>query len=124
MHAKYLVPEVAGLYIGAPEASVQKIAGIQQTDEINYEKTFAKGNVQDLTCQVTFSGEKAIYEFIIEYKPGFNLKAMMLKKYGPKNNGDEWLIKLKDGLKLKIWQYKNKLCIGDSRQFENAIMAE
>jgi hypothetical protein len=40
-----------------------------------------------------------------------------IKKVGQPNNGKEWEVELKDGLKLKMWVYQNKFCVADSRKF-------
>jgi hypothetical protein len=43
----------------------------------------------------------------------------MLEKYGKPNDvqhPNEWRFALSDGLVLRIWQYKNKLCIINANQ--------
>lgn len=119
LQKKYLVSETGTAYIGMP--AEQLPAATMKKDILdNYVKKYTKGNVKQITFQVT-TGNPQVYEFIIEYSPGFNLTAFMTKKYGTPNSsdgiGNVWLVPLADGLKLRIWKYKNKLCIADARQF-------
>jgi hypothetical protein len=119
LQKKYLIPELGTAYIGMP--AEQLPAATMKKDILdNYVKTFAKGTIKQITFQVTTSNPQ-VYEFIIEYSPAFNLTAFITKKYGTPNSSDAmgnvWMAPLADGLKLRIWKYKNKLCIADARQF-------
>jgi hypothetical protein len=116
LQAEYLIPEVNGLYIGAPEAAVAKETANQRDVMDNYVKKFTKGNINEITYQLD-SG--FVYEIIVEYKPEYNVVGLIKTKYKkPATNANKLAIKLTDGLILKIWQWQNKLCIGDSRQFK------
>ncbi len=115
LQAKYLIPETSDLYIGAPESIVKTAAAGKKNNVGHYFKKFTKGNVKEITYQMTSEG--SLYEFIIEYKPDFDLYSMMARKYGEPNDNEGWKFELADGLVLKIWQFRNKLCIIDNSQF-------
>jgi hypothetical protein len=116
LQAKYLIPEVNGLYIGAPEAAVAKETANQKDVMDNYVKKFTKGNIKEITYQLD-SG--FVYEIIVEYTAAYNVARMIKTKYKkPATNKNMLEIKLIDGLILKIWEFNNRLCIGDSRQFK------
>ncbi len=115
LQTKYLTPESSDLYIGAPESIVKTAAAGNKNDVGNYFKKFTKGDVKEITYQMTSEG--SLYEFIIEYNPDFDLYSMMAKKYGEPNDKDAWKFELADGLVLKIWLFRNKLCIIDNSQF-------
>lgn len=75
-------------------------------------------NKDDITwIQYQFDGKNILYEFIIEYNDKFNVLDDFTKKHGNPNDGTEWSFDSKEGYKIKIWIFSNRLCIGDARHF-------
>ena len=122
----YLPKAVKGLNIGMtitalkaarPKANIPADALLG-----NYEERFTAGDITGITYQ-TAGEDSAVYEFIIEYKSKEKAIAVAKQLYKAPNAAEQgfpmnWKFKLKDGLVLKCWVYKNKICIGDNRQFE------
>lgn len=58
-----------------------------------------------------------LYEIIYEYYDDVDVAAIMKEKYGEPNHKGQWRINTKSGIVLKVWQYGQKICIGDSALF-------
>ena len=126
LQQKYLPKQIKGLSIGMTITALKAAhpnAGIP-TDGIlgYYEERFTTGDITDITYQ-TAGDDSAVYEFIIEYKSTAKAIAIAKQLYGAPNAVQKgfplsWKIKLNDGLVLKCWIFKNKICIGDNRQFD------
>jgi hypothetical protein len=126
LQQQYLPKAIKGLNIGMtitalkaahPNASIP-------TDGIlgYYEEHFTTGDITEITYQ-TAGDDSAVYEFIIEYKSTEKAIAIAKQLYKTPNAVEKgfplsWKIKLNDGLVLKCWIFKNKICIGDNRQFD------
>lgn len=122
----YLPKAVKGLNIGMtvtalkaarPNAAIPADALLG-----NYEERFTSGDITDITYQTT-GEDSTVYEFIIEYKSQEKAIATAKQLFKTPNAAEKgfplnWKFKLKDGLVLKCWVYKNKICIADNRQFD------
>ena len=126
LQQKYLPKEVKGLNIGMTITALKAVrpnANISADAVLgNYEEYFTTGDITDITYQ-TAGDDSAVYEFIIEYKSTEKAIAIAKQLYKTPNAVEKgfplsWKIKLNDGLVLKCWVYKNKICIGDNRQFD------
>lgn len=119
LQKEYLTEEMNPFYIGMPVDSFFSTSKIDNTGDISYSKTINTGNAKKITYQCS---KDILYEMFVEYKPTFNLEEFMNKKFGPTNSENQgvpgWKIKLNDGLTLLIWQYEQKYCIADYRQFD------
>jgi hypothetical protein len=122
----YLPKEVKGLSIGMTITALKAAhpkANIPADGILGYyEERFTTGDIVDITYQ-TAGEDSAVYEFIIEYKSKEKAIAIAKQLYKTPNAAEKgfplsWKFKLKDGLVLKCWIYKNKICIGDNRQFD------
>lgn len=123
----YLPKEVKGLSIGIRITALKTVrpnANIPADGILGYyEEHFTAGDISNITYQ-TAGEDSAVYEFIIEYKSREKAIAIAKQLYKTPNAVEKefplsWKIKLKDGLVLKCWVYKNKICIGDNRQFDH-----
>ena len=120
----YLPKEVKDLYVGIPKADAMKLhkaMAVTKKSLFGYpDEIFKTGDVKMISYQLT--GDSIVSEFIIEYRS--EAKAIAIAKKMYKNTNDpstgfqySWLFPLKDGLILKIWIYKNKICITETRLF-------
>ncbi len=123
--SKYLPKELKGLYIGMNTADLQSLhpnAKVPDNSVMGYpEESFAKGDIKNITYQ-TMSDSAKVYEFIIEYRSTAKAIAIAKQLYKKPNDVSgkfplAWEFKTEDGLTLKIWIYKNKICIIDGSQF-------
>ena len=122
----YLPKEVKGLNIGMTITALKAVhpgAAIPADGILGYyEEHFTAGDIAKITYQ-TAGDDSAVYEFIIEYRNKEKATAIAKQLYKTPNaveNGFplSWKFKLNDGMVLKCWIFKNKICIGDNRQFE------
>jgi hypothetical protein len=122
----YLPKEVKGLNIGMTITALKAAhpnANIPADGILGYyEEHFTTGDISKITYQ-TAGEDSAVYEFIIEYRNNEKATAIAKHLYKTPNaveNGFplSWKFKLKDGLVLKCWIFRNKICIGDNRQFD------
>ncbi|MBP6432760.1 MAG: hypothetical protein KA319_13430 [Ferruginibacter sp.] len=128
---QYLPKEVKGLYLGMPETALKKArpkVAISNDDINGYEK-FVKGDVKEVSYQVTFvdkeqnpDTERYLYEFIVEYKTkakAIAIAKQLFKKHKPVESqfDYEWEIKVDDNLTLKCWIFNSKICIADKKEF-------
>ena len=118
---QYLVKELKDVWIGMPKEKLLKLKPSikPKTKVLDYPVEIINSkSVNNITYQITHG---ILYECIVEYKPGYNLEKMAVKKYGPKNNSNQglpgWEFHLAGGLDLLIWTFQNKLCIADASQF-------
>jgi hypothetical protein len=122
----YLPKEVKGLNIGMTITALKTIhpgAAIPADGILGYyEEHFTTGDISKITYQ-TAGEDSVVYEFIIEYRNNEKATAIAKQLYKTPNaveNGFplSWKFKLKDGLVLKCWIFRNKICIADNRQFD------
>lgn len=121
---KSFIPDVvSGIYIGMPLEDLKAARGmnnlyvVNNKDLIILKEEYTKDSIS--LIQYQFGKDKLLYEIIIEYVAGFDAAATYATKYGEANNGKEWLFTLNKKMKLKIWVYSNRLCIADSKHFNN-----
>jgi hypothetical protein len=120
----YLPVEVQNLYIGMNLEALKKIRPKMQKpadafDE-NYVENFPAGTVKKITSQLL--EDKTVYEFTIEYRDEAKAIEVAKQMYHAPNDASsqlplKWEFQLSDGLTLKCWVFRNKICIADSRQF-------
>ena len=121
---KYLPKVVSNLYLNLPYIDFKKIRGennleINETNKLTLvREIIAKDSIT--TIQYQFGEDKLLYEMIIEYIPKFDAIKQFTEKYGEPNNEKEWLFVVGKNMKLKIWIFKNRLCIGDSKHFKKS----
>jgi hypothetical protein len=125
LQTKFLPKELKGLYIGMSKETLAEIhpsAVVPENSVLGYpEESFKAGDIKAITYQ-TESDSGTVYEFIIEYRS--TAKAIAIAKQLFKKPNDvsknfplAWKIPLKDGLTLKCWIFRSKICIADARQF-------
>jgi len=117
----YIPNTLSNVYIGMP---LKKFEAVRRIENLSVNEgndlTIAKENYSrdSITfIQYQFDKSKKLYEIIIEYTHEFNTETMYKQKLGKYNGDKEWLFKLNDNLKLKIWIFQNRLCIADSKHF-------
>ena len=118
---KYIPIPVSNTYIRMPYKDFKKIRGennleINETNSLTIVgEIIARDSITAIQYQ--FAQDKLLYEIIIEYIPKYNVIKEFTDKFGEPNNEKEWLFEISKNLKLKIWIFKNRLCIGDSKHF-------
>ena len=120
---QYIPNTLSNVYIGMPLKNFKAVRG-EKNLTINEGDALTRANEQYSKdsisfIQYQFDKTKTLYEIIIEYIPKFNTEAEYKQKFGNYNGDKEWLFKLNDNLKLKIWIFQNRLCIADSKHFKN-----
>jgi hypothetical protein len=124
LQKQYLPVEIQNMHIGMSQDLVKKLRPKIQipSDEHveNLVETFTTGAVKKLSCQML--PNKTVYEFIVEYSDEAKAVAVANQMYHAPNDVStelplKWEFKLSDGLILKCWVFRNKICIADSRQF-------
>jgi len=118
---KYLPKITGSIYLGMKLEEFRKNKDMPkiQMDEgefVSYAvEKFSGGNVTEVQYQ--FDGDKILYEIIVAYNSTTDIKKEFTGKFGPPNDGEEWKFDSKEGFKMKIWVYQNRLCMGDARHF-------
>ena len=118
----YLFPVLDRLYLGMPLAEFQKVKkhpenlSGQPDPEANFRIVWNEALEKDLEKSVTYyfgvEGDKPLYEFIINYKPGTNVAKLAREKYGAPNYLEtEWLFRGEEGFDIHIWVDIHKLII-------------
>ena len=120
---QYIPNTLSNVYIGMPLKNFKAVRG-EKNLTINEGDALTRANEQYSKdsisfIQYQFDKTKTLYEIIIEYIPKFNTEAEYKQKFGNYNGDKEWLFKLNDNLKVKIWIFQNRLCIADSKHFKN-----
>ncbi len=122
LQKKYLPAVIKNTFIGMSSDSLQKARSKYNPALLeSYVELHNKKGIVDITYQVLNDG--TLYECIIEYKDVAMAESVAKKLYGKPNNASEsfpleWKFPLADGLVLKCWVYKNRVCIADMRQFK------
>lgn len=121
---KSFIPDVvSNIYIGMPLEDLKTVRGmnhlyvVDNKDLTILKEEYTRDSIS--LIQYQFGKDKLLYEIIIEYVADFNAATTYAAKYGDVNNGKEWLFTLNKKMKLKIWVYQNRLCIADSKHFNN-----
>lgn len=124
LQKQYLPVEIQNMHIGMSQDLVKKLRPKipipADANEDNLVENFTTGAVKQLTCQML--ADKTVYEFIVEYRDEAKAVAVAKQMYHAPNDASselplKWEFKLSDGLILKCWVFRNKICIADSRQF-------
>jgi hypothetical protein len=124
LQKQYLPVEIQNLYIGMSQKELKQLRPKMQlpTGEYNFsnvEKLNA-GRIKQITASML--DDKTIYEFTLDYQDEATAIFVAKQIYRTEIDADarfphQWTYKLSDGLTLKIWVFKNKICIADSKQF-------
>jgi hypothetical protein len=124
LQKKYLPNEIQDLFIGMSlnklKATRPKMALPKDAFGINYVENFSTGAIKTITCQLL--DDSTVYEFTVEYRDEAKANSLAKEMYHEPNDPSsslpqKWEFKLSDGLVLKCWVFRNKICIADSRQF-------
>jgi hypothetical protein len=124
LQKQYLPAEIQDLYIGMSQKELKQLRPKMKLptsafDLDNVEK-LSTGKTKQITAQMLEN--KSIYEFMVEYQDEATAIFVAKQIYHTAIDTDarfplQWSFKLADGLILKCWVFKNKLCIADSKQF-------
>lgn len=124
LQKKYLPTEIQNLHIGMNQDAIKKLRPKMQistnASDSNLIENFSTGPIKQITCSML--SDKTTYEFIVEYREEAKAIAIAKQMYHNPNDPSsalplKWEFKLSDGLILKCWVFRNKICIADSRQF-------
>lgn len=123
LQESFIPDVVSNVYIGMSLKQLKEARGIVNLSvaEGGSATTVQEEHTKDSITLITYQFDKAktLYEFSIEYVPEFKTLNNYKIKYGEMNNGKEWLFTLGKKMKLKIWVYQNRLCIGNAKHFKN-----
>ncbi|MBY0480107.1 MAG: hypothetical protein K2Q21_02030 [Chitinophagaceae bacterium] len=124
LQKKYLPTEIQNLYIGMNQDAIKKLRPKMQMPKDAYDnnliENFSTGTIKQITCMML--PDKTVDEFIVEYRDEAKALEVAKQMYHTPNDVSaelplKWEFKLSDGLILKCWVFRNKICIADSRQF-------
>jgi len=118
-HQKQYFPrQIKQLFLGMPLHKFEKIKDVQKMEiysgfdfRTEYTEIFSEGDIEEITYYFTKGESEILFEFIIKYKPDFNLSGFCRQTYGEHNAGDEWLFESKADFNIMIWTYETKLVI-------------
>jgi hypothetical protein len=123
LQRNFIPDDVSNVYLGMTLKQLKEARGINNLSVIEGDavtkvrEEYTKDSISLITYQL--DKNKILYEIIFEYVPEFKVLDYYKIKYGEMNNGKEWLFTLDKNMKLKIWVYQNRLCIADSKHFNN-----
>jgi hypothetical protein len=115
---KHYPTEIGKLYLGMPQAKFDKLkdtSNMAVYDEFDFRtefaETFDSENVEKITYYFTKDENNYLYEFIIKFKPDFNLTNYCQQMYGNPNYEDEWRFDVNKDFELMIWTFDRTLVI-------------
>ncbi len=101
-----------------PQADFLKIhkKDIEISDVIDFRnqitETFTDGDIEAVTYYFDKDGNQPLYEYIIEYKDGIDVKEIAKSKLGnPNYEEKEWLFDSEKGYKVRAWTFKQKIVL-------------
>lgn len=119
--SRFIPKQFPRLYIGLPFAEFKKLremGSLRTVKSGDFRIHLLEAVGKDAISTVDYhfvpaarNPRQPLYEIIVEYLPGFDLRAYMHKKYGPPNNGKEWAFPQGHGLTIHVWQYQQRLVI-------------
>lgn len=114
---KFKLPKVVKKYkIGmkAKKFERKNKDAVTMDDGFGFRKVYEEkgsGDVSAITYYLDDEGKQPLYEYIIEFKPDFDVKTYATELYGkPNSQGGEWRFESKKGT-IAVWIYQQKLVI-------------
>jgi serine/threonine protein kinase len=111
-------PPFYNLYLGMAYDNFQKLKSVdqmQRSTQLDFRteltETVEDEQIESITYYFDNDGNQPLYEFIIKYKPDFNLQNYAISKYGSPNFQKEWSFKSNEGFDIRVWTFESKLVI-------------
>jgi hypothetical protein len=117
-HNTLLPMELRDTYLGMELPAfemVRNTRGMERSNlmefRIQFVEAYEGGDLKEVTYYFDNEGKFPLYEYIIEYMPGVDVRKRALDMYGPPNNGNEWIFDSGEGFNIKIWTFDAKIVI-------------
>lgn len=120
--AKYLPRQVSNLHLGMPFREFKTIRNVPPTEEnaenndlfdfrTELTESLQDNEVKAVTYYFAKDGDEPLYEIILEYHGGFDVRGYAVSRFGAPNYKDEWRFDSGEGFGIMLWVFNNKLII-------------
>ena len=115
---QYIPKALHDTYLGMPVSDFKKARMVMSEKDSNrmnfrieFTETIEDNDIDRVTYYFDKDYNQPLYEYIIEYKSATKLQELVKQKYGNHNDGNQWIFDSGEGFMIRVWTFKNKLCI-------------